>query len=518
MLDPEMGVLLILGVAHSLWRWRDPPNQLMLLLFVIMLQGGILSLDFEAPQAYRSIGVIPALVYFITVPIAAVSQAVQQVPGREGPVRMSKLPEIAFSLALVVVLAVVTYLNFDMFFNKQKNDPASWAAYSTPETLVANEMNRLSATHDFIVTALFYDPPTVKFLAGTITNSQRWTVTDRLPVVHEDNGHGLVMLFDEKLMSAYNDAQRLYPHAKFIEHHAPAGGGPVLWEAILSPDDLRSVQGVTVRYFQGSSAEGKPVKEETLSQISLDWTNVKPLSEPFLADVSTTLHVSEYGSYRFSLPGSPADAKLWVDENPVTDAPLTLARGNHALRLQASNSPNPLELWWQPPNASEMQRIPAVNLFRPPVTNNGLLGTYYASPDWSGQPAFTQIDPGIDYYFHIIPLPRPYSVEWTGKLFAPKTGTYRFALNSVDNSQLKLDNSLIVDNPNGHTMIEGETTLVEGWHDINVRFADKTGGTQIYLYWTPPDTSERVLVPAYNLLPPMGQYPESPADLVAAQR
>src|ERR1043165_4640930 len=85
MLDSVMGVLFILGIAYSLWRWRDPPSLLMLLLFVIMLQGGILSLDFEAPQAYRSIGVIPALVYFITVPIAAVSQTVRRALRSEGP-------------------------------------------------------------------------------------------------------------------------------------------------------------------------------------------------------------------------------------------------------------------------------------------------------------------------------------------------------------------------------------------------------------------------------------------------
>jgi hypothetical protein len=41
----------------------------MLLVFVVMLQGGILSVDFEAPQSLRALGVIRP-VYFITVPIA----------------------------------------------------------------------------------------------------------------------------------------------------------------------------------------------------------------------------------------------------------------------------------------------------------------------------------------------------------------------------------------------------------------------------------------------------------------
>ncbi|HKG55203.1 MAG TPA: PA14 domain-containing protein, partial [Anaerolineales bacterium] len=308
-----------------------------------------------------------------------------------------------------------------------------------------------------------------------------------------------------------------YPHASFIERRTPAGEGVVLWEVILTPDDLRSVQGVTARYFQGNSVEGKPVKEETLPQISLDWAQVQGAAKPIIAELRTMLHVSEYGSYRFSLRGDETGERLWIDENPVMDAPLTLARGNHALRLQASDSPRQLELWWQPPSAPEMQQIPAVNLFRPPVTNNGLLGAYYPSPDWSGEPAFTQIDPQIDYYFHIIPLPRPYTVAWTGKLYAPTPGTYQFALSSVDNSQLRLDGSLVVDNPNGHTKVEGNVTLTQGWHDIDVRFADKSGGTQIYLYWMPPGSSEQVLVPTENLLPPMGQYPASLDALNALQ-
>jgi hypothetical protein len=510
MLDPVMGVLFILGIAYSLWRWRDPSNALMVLVFLLALQGGILSLDFEAPQAYRSIGVIPALVYFITIPVAAVYQAATRIPKREGAAPVGMYSRIALSLGLISVLAVVTYINFDTFFNKQKNDPVVWAAYSTPETIVSNELKRLSATHDFIVSALYYDPPTVRFLAGNIANSHRWTVSDRLPLPSEDNGRGMVMLFDEKMMSAYREAQRFYPGAAFIEHHAPSGGGTLLWEVILTPQDLHSVEGVTARYFTGDTVQAQAAKEETLPQLSLDWTAASPLAKPLVAELRTTLHITEYGKYRFSVRGDQAGTALWIDEYPVTDAPLTLARGNHSLRLQIPGSANDVEVLWQPPSALAMEPVPAMNLFRPPVTNNGLLGAYYQSPDWSGEPAFTQIDPGIDYYFHIIPLQRPYTVEWTGKLFAPTTGAYRFALDSVDNSQLKIDNTLVVDNPNGHAKVEGSRTLTQGWHDIDVRFADKTGGTQIYLYWTPPGTSESVLVPALNLLPRMGQYPAMP--------
>jgi len=519
MLDPVMGVLFILGLAYALWRWHDPPNALMLLLFVIMLHGGVLSLDFEAPQSLRSIGIIPALVYFITLPLANLVHAISRIFdaradtselgvsgfGSPLPISGAKL----WNVGLVVLLALVTYLNFDLFFDKQKNDPSAWAQYSTGETIVANEMNRLAANNDFVLSAAYDRYPSVLFLAGNITDYQRWTVTDRLPLVHDDTGRGVVMMFDEKLLSTYNEAKRIYPNATFVEHHAPKGGGTVLYEAILAPNDLRAVSGVVARYFKGDAAEGQPAKEQALRQVALDWTEAQPLSGPFVAELRSTLYASEYGSYRFSVHGAPGSS-LWIDENPVSDAPLMLARGNHALRLQLPGSANKAELWWQPPKASQAQLVPAANLFRPPVTNSGLLGAYYPTPDWSGDPAFTQIDPDIAFYFHIIPLPRPYTVEWKGKLFAPAAGEYRFALNSVDGSQLSLDQHVVVDNPDGRATVEGATELAHGWHDITIHFSDKTSATQIYLYWTPPGTTERQLVPSRYLSPPMGQYPTDP--------
>lgn len=517
MLDPVMGALFVLGVGFAIWRWRDPSNLLMLLLFVFMLHGGILSLDFEAPQSLRSIGVIPTLVYFITLPLAAVTkivaQAVRRVssdPANQGWRWLWQNPgSAALGASVLAVLAIVSYLNFDMFFNRQKNDPSAWAQYSTPETIVANELNRLAANHDFVVTALYSNSPTVRFLAGDIPR-QSWTVTEHLPLVR-DATRGVVIFLDEKLTSAYREARRFYPNAQFEEVHAPTGSATVLWQVTVSPEDLRAAQGVEARYYWGDTLQGSPVKEEVTAQVTLDWRQTQPLAGPFTAELRSTLFAQEYGDYRFQVRGD-TPATLWIDENLVDNAPITLARGLHALRLQARGGAKKVELWWQPPGATDAESVPAINLFRPPVANNGLLGTYYRSPDWSGPPAFAQIDPELDYYFHVIPLPRPYSVLWTGKLYAPAAGEYRFALTSIDGSRLKLDGRLIVENPDGQSSSEGEVNLRRGWHDLVVNFSDRTGATRIYLYWTLPGSKTQELVPARDLLPPMGRYPEVPAE------
>ena len=171
MLDPVMGGLAVLGFALALWRWREPANGLMLLVFFIMNLGGILSVDFEAPQSLRSIGVIPALVYFTVLPLAALGWELARV-FRSPPLRSNGTVErssdsappaargigggaqAVFNLALIAVLAASGYANFDTFFNRQKNSPEVWAAHSVAETLVAQQMNRLAPDYDLIVTSL----------------------------------------------------------------------------------------------------------------------------------------------------------------------------------------------------------------------------------------------------------------------------------------------------------------------------------------------------------------------------
>jgi hypothetical protein len=100
-------------------------------------------------------------------------------------------------------------------------------------------------------------------------------------------------------------------------------------------------------------------------------------------------------------------------------------------------------------------------------------------------------------------------VRWSGKLFAPASGAYELEIFSIDGSKLILDGRLVLDNPEGRQSVKNSATLSRGWHDIVVDFQDRTSGTQIYLYWTPPGGT-RELIPARYLLPPMGAYPAAP--------
>jgi 4-amino-4-deoxy-L-arabinose transferase-like glycosyltransferase len=78
MLDPVTGWLFVCGLAMCVWHWRDASHFLVLAWIVIVLQCGIWSLDFEAPQAYRTCGVTPAVALLAALPLAQLWKVVER--------------------------------------------------------------------------------------------------------------------------------------------------------------------------------------------------------------------------------------------------------------------------------------------------------------------------------------------------------------------------------------------------------------------------------------------------------
>jgi hypothetical protein len=160
------------------------------------------------------------------------------------------------------------------------------------------------------------------------------------------------------------------------------------------------------------------------------------------------------------------------------------------------------ELDWQPPSGNETP-IPPSAFLLPPISNNGLLGKFYSNAQWAGAPAFTEIDPWVDFYFHITPLARPYTVEWVGAINIPSSGHYLFGLESIDSSQLWIDDKQVLDDQTPNQYQEAGIDVEAGSHSIHVRYTDQTGYTHIYLYWTPPG-ADREIIPQEVLFPPQG--------------
>ncbi|TKJ28965.1 MAG: hypothetical protein CEE40_10205 [Chloroflexi bacterium B3_Chlor] len=500
MLDPVSGAVMVLGIGVCLWRGRRSRSLLLPVWLGVMLCPGIFSLEWEAPQALRAIGSVPAAYLLAVVPIDGLRREWE----RGVPQRYARY----FVLPVVLLLFRIGYTNYHIYFERQATDFGTWRDFSTAETITAHIMRDLGESVEFYVISLYHSHPTVRFLAPHVTEYHRIETHDSLPLP-QTTDKDVVLILDPERFHLYEEAQRYYPGAAFVEYKSPFGGPAVLYSVRLGQGDITSIQGLEGRYRSGNDWSGEPLLTRQDAQLRFDWGDDAPLALPFTVEWNGVLHAHQYGTHRLNLR-TPGDAELYLDETLLMrgkgdlSAEVTLAKGSHAVRLRAVGAKGHFELAWQLPDQAE-RTIPPWALYVPPVTSNGFLGKYFANGEWKAPVAFTQIDPRLGFYFHIPPLAVPYSVEWEGKILIDEEGVYTFGLQSIDESVLYIDGREVTSSELRGQYQVGEAELESGLHDVGVRYAARTAYLEVYLYWTPPGGG-REMVPPEVLFPPPGSW------------
>jgi 4-amino-4-deoxy-L-arabinose transferase-like glycosyltransferase/streptogramin lyase len=519
MLDPGTAAFLVLGIGYSLYRWRDARHSSLILWLIVTLLAGILSLDFEAPQGARTLVAVPVVCLLAAWPVGQSWGLLS-----EFAISWTRSPRgrrIAYGVAaaiLTLVLGRIGLDNYQTYFSRQAKDFAVWNAFSAAETIVAKEANALGSGYDYYLADFFSGQPTIRFLAPWLKQYQLVPSGVFFPLRLSGERPAAIFL-DAQKAGSYQAAKRYYPKANLRELKPSFGGQTAVYSVILTQEDIQSVQGLQARYFQGTDWQASPILERREPRLEADWTTAPPVKGAFSVEWSGVLYVPQYGQHVLAMT-APGSFQVYLDESLVLEGAgsqegaALLARGNHNLRVRAVGGAGVVSLAWQPP-ARARATIPQESLYVPPVATNGLLGNYYRGLEWSGAPALAQIDPLLSLYFQITPLPRPYSVEWKGKLSVPSAGSYAFGLESIDDSWLILDERPVVETHVGNQYVESRLNLAAGLHDIRVRFVDKSGYSHINLYWTPPGGG-REIVPSERLYPPQGAYP-TPAPGVPGQ-
>jgi len=348
----------------------------------------------------------------------------------------------------------------------------------------------------------------LRFLVPEVTEYQRIETHDDLPLPQSVD-RDAVMILDGGSTHLYEEAHRYYPGGAFEEYASPFGGPPVVYVIRLSQEDVSRLQGLLGYYRKGDDLAASPFLIRQESQLHFDWPGDVPLEPPFLVEWRGVLRAPEYGAYRLVLR-APASAELYLDDSLLlrgkgeSFTEVVLARGNHDLRVKTSGAEGRFELAWQPPGGEE-QVVPPSALYAPPVTANGLLGWYFPNGDWEPPLAFARIDPRLGFYYHIPPLPMPYTVEWEGSILIPQSGKYVFAIQSTDESALYIDGQEVVASPRRSEYDQVTLGLRAGRHDLRVRYAARTDHMYLNLYWTPPGGTREILPPQV-LLPPRGSW------------
>ncbi|MBI5351803.1 MAG: glycosyltransferase family 39 protein [Chloroflexi bacterium] len=504
MLDPVTGILFIVGFVLVCIGIRKPAYSLFLMLFAFNLLGGILTVDFEAPQSNRAFGSISAAIFFAAI-------------GFEMYWRELDKSRLTLSIRrLVLILTILCFGGFAVYYNattyfvRQANSDRTWDEFNGTQSMAAKRMMEADPAHTTIYASVYlHDHEIIRFLDPQITDSLGIIPPIGLPV--RDSGDKPVAIFvDGNNSWIVEEALKLYPNAQFHLDNTP-NGNPALYSVLISPQDIQRLQGVTFSYWAGDNPQGKPALVRDEKSIQTSWASQPPIAAPFVAQLETTLYAPQYGNYELILY-SPADASLWLDGELILDGAgeqhvtRQLAQGDHVLKIQAHSGNDPLDLQWRIPDdngqlSGEPTSIPSSSLYLPAlVPVRGLLGNYYKGESWSPPQVFSRIDPFIDMYIHIIPLTRPYTVDWSGQIEIPASGIWSFGLWINGSAEVFIDDKLVVNAAEPADNIEGATDLKAGRHSIHIRFLDYLGGSRIHLYWTAPG-GQREVVPASALIP-----------------
>jgi hypothetical protein len=143
----------------------------------------------------------------------------------------------------------------------------------------------------------------------------------------------------------------------------------------------------------------------------------------------------------------------------------------------------------------------------PPASGTGLLGTYYATNDLSGNVVLERLEQINFNWGEAQPHPDVpkdnFSIRWTGYIEATTAGTYQLQTYSDDGVRVYLDNALIINNWTAHSATldnSASFTMSAGQRlPIVVEYQDRGWDAVMALNWRLPGAANFTVVPITQL-------------------
>jgi hypothetical protein len=498
MLDPVTGVLFLVGLGYSLWRWKDHRRGLLVLWVAITLLGGILSLVDEAPQGYRTLGVVPAIAILA-------GDALAQATAVLSRLFRHRLAQLTPALLAMGLLGYAGWLNMDLFFNVQANDVRVWQAFSPMETALAREVAAKQHDHSLYLSHRLYYFSPLRFFTyqpldqggGGLDNRPYALASpsDDLPLA-DLSGNDALFLVDTHYEDLLELFTRYYPGTRAEMVRGPQG--QALYLSVTVPgEEIVALHGLEGMY---SYQDNEPALRRRDSVLSFIWPDELPSTRvPMRIEWSGSLRVPASGPYLLATEGGLA---LELDGRPLAAEARFLGLGLHALTITQEaplgDGAERARLLWATPGMGQTV-VPAEALFAVGPPSQGLLGRYYHGESWEGLPVFEQVSPLLLFAWpEAEPWYGAFSARWTGSIHAEAASSYFFQIHADDGVALWLDGQLIGESLQADraNMVEGSTYLEEGWHPIRVEYFQRGGGKALELWWTRPGRGLQVVPPA----------------------
>ena len=364
-------VLLAFGLGCTLGRGLRWPRPAWLAWFVVMLLPGILTI--EAPQAYRTVGVIPGLYLLIA---EGMQTLVRAAAGRPRPSPL-------LGGALGALAATTAAWGSVVFFALQVHDPRAFAAFEAEHHAVARFLAAEAGGHDVFLDSRFFDVPAVRVALGNDFPSARLRLSDHFPVPDPAlygprQEKPLLFILDGSRADLVPVFRSVFPRAVVGRHPDPFGG--LFFVSIeVSLAERRQAReacanGWLASFYEGEDWDGTPkiVRREAALLFHFHWDQ-EALSDPFSADYAARLRVDEPGEHQFELLAT-GPALVLVDGERVIEQTgfesmdtlagvATLEAGEHLLvvRHVERSYASALRFWWRPP-CGRRSLIPLGNL------------------------------------------------------------------------------------------------------------------------------------------------------------
>lgn len=505
MLDPITGAFFLLGILYAIWRWRDHRYGLLLIWVGITLLGGILSLVNEAPQAYRTLGVVPAVCLLAGNMLVRVVEAAVSWAGRQKGVLREELHRQRLTAGvLTLIIAGAGWLNIQAFFGRWATDPRVWQAFSPMETAVAREVLARLDTHQVYLSPTLYWGSPLRFLTyrpareGYGLNNPPFKPiqpVEDLPLT-PDIGHNALFILEPLYMDLLDLFTAYYPHTQAELITGPRGE-PLYVRVVVPPEDIQALGGLMALY----EGEDGTVIQRRDGIVDFLWPEdfPDPLKGARVERITWigSIYIPHTGDYDFRTEG---ELTLFVDGMPWEETRL-LSKGLHAVEIvqeaPGKQGSERAAVYWR--TSTEWERVPETAWFIVPPPQQGLLGTYYRGENWDGPILFQRVDRTL-FMAWIDPEPTmgPFSVTWTGVLLAPKTGKYQFTIGADDGVRFWVDNHVVGESliPDTVNQVQVELHLNAGQHPVRIDYFQRGGAKTITWRWRPPGERERVVSPA----------------------
>jgi len=424
-----------------------------------------------------------------------------------------------FIVALVPMLALAGYANYQVFFHKQIHAASVRIEFTREVSAVANHIASLGEGHYVYLFANYpYYSPGMDFawMAGEAPGEQGIDVLDVIPSHRGPGDEDLVYVFvtPYNVQALAEVVRYFYPEAR-IETLRGEYDRYTFAAAQVTAEDVVESQGLLGSYYSGDSPAGEPDVVRQEGEVSFDWTKEEPpLVFPFSAEWRGTLYAPEAGGYVLEME-PPGLCRIWLDDSELEqEEEIRLVKGWHKLRVTCLGLEDvgSLRLLWTVPGGQS--EAVAKEFLSPREEVSGVLVSVFRGPDWEGEPVEQSIQPTLS----LLRMPsawnsafvaelegEQYSLECRGQSRVEEEGSYGFNVVPWNGSASLWVDGVEVAAAGGERSVSGsgEVQLNPGWHDLLLRYSYQGGEfSGVEVLWTTPGGEAQAIPP--TLMRPTG--------------